>query len=255
MVVSEANALNDAPCVEASGGRHPSMVGIVLLLTTVVAAGWGSLRLTDPNKLPIRQVRIAGAFRHLSPGELQSLVVSHVQGGFFTVDVDAIRRALLADPWVEQVSVRRQWPDGLTVYVREHIAVARWGEKGLLNVEGEFFSPDKNTFPQHLTELNGPEGTRPQLLDRLRVLRVALSHAGRDVVKLSLSDRRAWSFELDDGLTVIVGRKDFGDRVRRFARVFPTALSSRIADIDRVDLRYTNGFAVRWKHANPKTQG
>jgi len=181
--------------------------------------------------------------------------VSHVQGGFFTVDVDAIRRALLADPWVEQVSVRRQWPDGLTVYVREHIAVARWGEKGLLNVEGEFFSPDKNTFPQHLTELNGPEGTRPQLLDRLRVLRVALSHAGRDVVKLSLSDRRAWSFELDDGLTVIVGRKDFGDRVRRFARVFPTALSSRIADIDRVDLRYTNGFAVRWKHANPKTQG
>jgi cell division protein FtsQ len=104
-------------------------------------------------------------------------------------------------------------------------------------------------------ELNGPEGTQPQLLDRLRVLRVALSHAGRDVVKLSLSDRRAWSFELDDGLTVMVGRKDFGDRVRRFARVFPTALSSRIADIDRVDLRYTNGFAVRWKHANPKTQG
>ncbi len=255
MAESDLSTLNEGPDVRAEGLRLRSILGIVLVLGTILVIGWGGLRLTNPNTLPIRQVRIEGAFRHLSPSALEALVMDHMRGGFFTVDVEAIRSALLRQPWVKRVSVRRQWPDGLTVYVREQTPIARWADKGLLNVEGQFFSPDKNTIPHELTELNGPEGTQAQLLDRLRVLEVALRNSGTQLVRLNVSDRRAWSFELDNGLMVIVGRRDFDDRVRRFARIFPKALQGRVADIERVDLRYTNGFVVRWKAATPMAQG
>ena len=233
----------------AWGARLRSAVRPAAAITVaVVLAGavvWGVERLRDPHTLPLRAVQVEGEFRHLSEVELQQAVLPHVRGGFFTVDVARVQRAAQSLPWVQQASVRRVWPDTLQVHVVEQRAVARWGGQGLLNAEGELFRPAEN-LPEGLPELHGPEGREAAVLlqygDALRLL----APGGLKVARLVQDERRAWTLELEGGVTLALGRGDPNARLARFVRVYPTVFAERAARLRAVDLRYSNGFAVRW---------
>jgi len=64
---------------------------------------------------------------------------------------------------------------------------------------------------------------------------------------LRLDERRAWMFESTEGLLVVIGRKDFDERVTRFVELIPGNLGAKIHDAEMIDMRYPNGFSVRWK--------
>lgn len=228
--------------------RRPWPVSDLLLaLLIVVVIGTGIAYLLKPDTLPISQVRIEGEFRQLSAGSLEQLVRMRLTGGFFSVDVRVLREALLSDPWVREVWVQRVWPDGLRVSVREQVAVARWSDDGLLNAAGEYFAPAPETFPPGLPRLDGPPGSQGRMLKRLRQAQEVLAPLGLKPARIRLSDRRAWTIELNDGLEVILGRADFDLRLERFAQLVPAALGERLREAGQVDMRYTNGFAVRWR--------
>ncbi len=52
--------------------------------------------------------------------------------------------------------------------------------------------------------------------------------------------------ELADGLQVRLGRQDVKDRLERFIRLASPMVAKRVAEINYVDMRYTNGFSVGW---------
>jgi len=221
-----------------------SLVGglMAVLVVTVIVSGF--VWMMKPATLPIRQVHIEGKFLRLDTFRLQELVTDKVRGGFFNIDVASIRNALVALPWVNDVSVHRIWPDGLRVIVNEQTAVVRWNETGLLNEQGHYFSPEKESFPQDLPLLEGPEESQELLLERFNLLKQTY---GLSVVRLQLNERRAWKFELENGLSVVLGRKDFESRVERFVSVVMNNLGEKSSQAREIDMRYTNGFAVRWK--------
>ena len=70
--------------------------------------------------------------------------------------------------------------------------------------------------------------------------------SGHDVRALRLDARGSWSLVLSDGAEVIVGRSDPRPRIGRFARLLPQLLAQPRGTLRRVDLRYTNGFALQW---------
>jgi cell division protein FtsQ len=215
---------------------------VAVLVTTAIVAGF--VWMMKPATLPIKQVHIEGEFLRLDTNRLQMLVTDKVRGGFFNIDVAAIRSDLMALPWVKDVSVHRAWPDGLRVVVDEQIAVVRWNENGLLNVQGQYFSPDKDSFSQGLPVLEGPDESRKLLLERFKLLKDTY---GLSLLRLHLNERRAWSFELDSGLSVVLGRRDFDNRVERFVDVVIKNLGEKLSQAKEIDMRYTNGFAVRWQ--------
>jgi len=67
------------------------------------------------------------------------------------------------------------------------------------------------------------------------------------LLRLQLNERRSWMFELNDNIRVIIGRTDFNNRVARFFEYVPKGLGPKLAKAEQIDMRYTNGFAVRWK--------
>ena len=71
------------------------------------------------------------------------------------------------------------------------------------------------------------------------------------VAELELSERRAWRVTLADGAVLILGRHFVGERLERFARAWPTALEPNWTRVASLDLRYTNGFAVRPRASAP----
>lgn len=221
--------------------------GVLLVLMIICLIVWAGMTLMRPDILPIRNVRVEGEFRQLSPDRLEAIVTDTVRGGFFNVNVDVIQKVLLHDPWVYQVTVRRNWPDGLTVKVSEQVAVAQWDQSGLINSDGELFAPEPYTYPKGLPRLIGPENTYPQMLRQLQIFQEDLKSTGFRISELTLNERRSWTVQLTDGPLLILGRKNISKRMDRITAYMTSGLQKNMQDMEIIDLRYTNGFAVRWK--------
>jgi cell division protein FtsQ len=218
----------------------------------LVIVAWSVKTLVSPEVLPIRHVRVSGDFNQVTANELYQAIAEHAVGGFFTVDVFAIKQAASKLSWVQSVSVRRVWPDTLRVKVREQKPLARWSDGALINASGDLFQPISGNVPDELPVFSGPQGTRGLLVTEYKKLQGHLNKIHQRVALLSLDQRRAWRAMLDNGIELIIGRSAPEQGIERYIKVFPSVLSNKVNDIERVDLRYTNGFAVRWKIKDKK---
>jgi cell division protein FtsQ len=225
------------------------------LLAAALLAGatWGIITLRDPATLPIRAVKVEGRFTHVTAQALQQAVADAATGGFLSVDVDAIRRAALSLPWVHSVAVQRVWPDTLRLTVTEQIAVARWGEQGLINSDGDVFIPDPSSFPPGLPELRGPAGTEDAVLSQYRAMNQALAPLKLRITRLELDERRAWRLTMEGGMELMLGREQAEARLQRFINIYPALQAAEPPGIARVDMRYSNGFALQRKITNEGT--
>lgn len=241
---------------EEAGTPAGHMVLYQAIFSVLVTAFlvWSVYTLLDPGTLPIKQVKIEGEFSHLSGTKLQELVRNTARGNFFNLDVAAVRNALLADPWVQDISVQRVWPDTIRVFVTEQVAVARWSSAGLLNRSGQYFSPEKSTFPDNLPLLDGPGDAQAMILDKYVFLEKLLRSRGLSLDALRLNERRAWQAELHGGLQVELGRENFDERALRFVKLVIDGLGPRISGAGKIDMRYPNGYAVQWKEGDAEIQ-
>jgi cell division protein FtsQ len=135
----------------------------------------------------------------------------------------------------------------LIVRVEEQQAVARWAAGGLLSRRGELFEPEDSKAWTQLPLLRGPTDTERTVAEKYREMIDMLTPLGLKVSHLTMDERRAWNLRLSNGLQMVLGRDDTHLRLLRFVRVYADVLKPRLEAIDGVDLRYTNGFAVRWR--------
>jgi cell division protein FtsQ len=199
---------------------------------------------------PIQSVNVAGRFQRVSPADVERAVKQQVREvGLVSVDLAAVRKAIASIPWVDAVTVQRAWPHGLRVVVSEQVAAARWRENGLLNTRGELFASDARHVPQELAQLDGPNGTETEVAQRYLSSQGRLAEAGLRLTALRLDARGAWEFDLANGVTVRLGRRQVEERFDRFVTTAAKLVTQRADDIAYVDMRYTNGFAIGWRGA------
>jgi cell division protein FtsQ len=197
---------------------------------------------------PIETVAVQGRFQRVAPGDVERAVKAQLHGaGLLSVDLGEVRRAIHTLPWVDAVSVQRAWPRGLTVLVIEQTAAARWGERGLLNMRGELFDADAHHVPSELAQLAGPEGKESLVAQRYLAAAARLMQAGLRVTAMRLDARGAWEFDLANGVTVRLGRRQVDERFEKFMNTALKLVTQRGEDIAYVDMRYTNGFAIGWR--------
>lgn len=196
--------------------------------------------------LPVNKVIVEGEFRHADLKQLQDRISSQAGSGFFNVDVTAIENVAREVDWIRSVSVRRVWPDTLKVYITEHQAYAAWNDKGLINKQGELFTPADKNAAASLPLLKGPEGTHETLLAQYHHLAPVMAQLGFDISVLEMDERFAWHVVLDNGARLLFGREQVDEAVKRFVDVFGGQFARNLNDVKQVDLRYTNGFAIKW---------
>lgn len=220
--------------------------GALLALALALGLGLGTRIIVDPRTFPVTAVQVEGELRHVDRAAAEQLVAPHATGSFFTVDVDAIRVALVALPWVRQAEVRRVWPRTLRVVIAEQEPWARWGEHGVLSTRGEVFMPPLSSVPPGLPRLVGPAGTQALVGRQFRRMSRELGAVGGGLRGLSMDARHAWTLELAEGTQVVLGRSEVPARLRRFVAAYAALRDADAGRMQRVDLRYTNGMAVRW---------
>lgn len=224
------------------GGLRP-VLGVLALLVGVGVMVWGLMASFDR---PIGKVEVAGQFQRVAPLQIQEVVAPFRGSGFLSVDLDALCAALETIPWVDRARVERKWPNGVRVFITEHVAAARWGESGLMNTRGELFLTDTRHIPQELPQLVGPAGTEAQVARLYLETYPRLLGVGMQLSKVELDARGAWQLTMHNGVTVRLGRQDVAARLERFIAVASPIVAARAAEVSYVDLRYSNGFSVGW---------
>jgi cell division protein FtsQ len=224
-----------------------SLSGLLLLGVLAMATTLGMRWMSDPYRFPLDVVEVRGEFRYMQQAALQTAVAPHATGGFFTVDVDSIRAAAEGLPWVHRAKVRRIWPATLRLHITEQQAVANWNDGGYLNVAGEAFYPPAGMSPKGLPQLGGPDDQAARVLQRYRDVSRTLQSLAMRVTQLTMDTRRAWTLQLDNGVELKLGRTHPWQRLQRFVRAYPNVFDGRMADLRRVDMRYSNGFSVYWQ--------
>ncbi|WP_193222271.1 cell division protein FtsQ/DivIB [Alkalilimnicola sp. S0819] len=242
--------------------RQPSEAGPLLLsrlrwvlagalLVLVLIGGRGAWHWLGSDELfPLRGVSLQGELRHVDEAALREAMSVHLGRGMLGLDMDAIRRAVEALPWVERAAARRLWPGTLLLEVREQQALGRWGEAALVSVEGELFRPEAASVPEGLPALHGPDVEAARVASRYLALRERFDQVGLALTGLSLDARDSWRLTLADGARLELGSEETERRVSRFLRVWPR-LDSGERGLARVDLRYPHGFAVAWAEPGP----
>jgi cell division protein FtsQ len=226
----------------------PIALTVLVLMGVTFLMQRGSFSVVRDTLVPIRHVRIEGAFANVEPEELEAVVMPLVRVNYITVDIESIERALIKVPWVMQARVTRIWPNTVQIDVMEQEPIARWGNDSLIGRDGKVFRVARGLGGfLHLPLLLGPEGREGEVLAMLEGLNQDFSPRNTHVTSLKLSGRLAWTATLSDGPEIAYGNQDPRQATLRLLSVLPGLGKERIEAIRTIDMRYPRGFAVTWK--------
>jgi cell division protein FtsQ len=199
---------------------------------------------------PISAITVDGTFQRVSALQIEEAISDELGTGFFSANLNRIRNRVVDLAWVDQATVARRWPGKLVISVTEQVPAAIWGERGLLNTRGDLFVSDARHVPAELPRLSGPEGQSSVVAQRYLAMREKLIPFGLDLRQVHLDARGAWQMKLSNGVDIRLGRRDVDARAALFLDVAANIISSREAEIDFVDMRYSNGFTIGWKNGS-----
>jgi cell division protein FtsQ len=227
------------------------LFGAVALALFVACFWW----LAQRPLFTLKAIRIEGqetALRYVNPSTVRGTALPRIKGNFFSVNLDSVRAAFEAVPWVRKATVRREWPNKLIVTLEEHVPLGTWGDDGrLLSIKGDVFTANLGEAEEdgELLEFSGPLGSEKEVVARFQDFLEWFAPANLAPETVQLSGRYAWTVKLNNGMTVQLGREQSREmlkaRVDRLVGIYPQ-LVARLQDrIESVDLRYPNGFALK----------
>lgn len=203
---------------------------------------------TNAELMPLSRIIVQGKVAHTRVNDIRSSVLTiDNMGSFLTQDVNEIQDHIEKLPWVDKVSIRKQWPDIIKLNITEHEAAAIWNDKKLLTPMGEIFSGKIIDLKQkNLARLFGDDLQSDEVMKAYKRMQPLFLSANLSIKEVLFSLRHAWTIVLSNGIRLKLGRESLDERVNRFLYFYPH-LKNKYEQIDYVDLRYDIGFAVGWK--------
>lgn len=234
---------------------------LVGLLLPALAVAW----LLRQPWFGFTRIELDGELNRSSVATIRANALPRLQGNFFTVDLQATRRAFESVPWVRRAEVQRHWPGQLRVRLQEHRAVALWEDidgrdrrdDRLVGEDGSVFQANPGDVEdEQLPVFRGPEGASSRMWALYAPLSQTLAPLGRitggresaSIRSLRLSSRGSWSVELDTGARIEIGRgepQELLARSAQFVRTLPQAVAPFRRPVLYADLRHAEGYALR----------
>ena len=244
MAKSRRQAQRNTPVSTSPSFRWRKSYNWIFLLLPLILMG---VYLNQVEQLlPIRTIQLSGTFENLERPAVEKALQPFLGQEFFSLDIHQVRQVLHHRSWVESVSVRRVWPDKLRVTVREKIAVARWDAQHLLSDSASIYRANTDAF-SHLPLVHAANHPPAWVLQQFYRLEARFRGVDERLVALRVDSRGALDVELINGLEIKLGRRDIDHKIDRLVSIYPQQILPRREQIQRLDLRYSNGFAVAWK--------
>ncbi len=202
-------------------------------------------RWTKPSTpVALDNIHVHGELRYLSPETVRDMVREAIQQDVIKTDLTSVQAHLLTNAWVRQVRIKRRPPADLDVFVEERRPLARWQERGLVDVNGEVFIPEHmpTTAPKIFVDV-----PKDSVREALLVLRQAVNKLAKEALRpvgVGRDVLGTWRVELANGVSLVLGRTDLPTRLERVTKVWPAIVAYGAPET--LDVRYKHGIAVRY---------
>ncbi|WP_147195217.1 cell division protein FtsQ [Pantoea sp. MBD-2R] len=236
----------------SNGSRLAGILFLLIVLGVMSAGGFVIVKwMNDASRLPLSRLVVTGQMHYTTNDDIRQAILSlGAPGTFMSQDVDVIQQQIERLPWIQQVSVRKQWPDELKIHLVEYVPVARWNDLHMVDASGKSFSvPANHMGKASMPMLYGPEGSESEVLAGFHQMSDMLAASKFKLKAASMTARRSWQLVLDDDERLELGRNEDMKRLKRFIQLYPTLQQQAQTEnkrISYVDLRYDSGAAVGW---------
>lgn len=227
-------------------------VRMVMLVIGLLVVGGGALLGRSAihgwfAQYPIQNIKVVGTLKNVDQAVLKAALSPYMADNFFTVDLNEMKETAESLTWIDYADTKKEWPNTVIVYLQERVPVANWGKNEFLSVKGEIFSAEHVQPDVNLPTFIGKPEQAGVIAERYGKMQEILRDVGLSVRALELEDRISWKAQLDNGLTLVVDDKDSVEKLKRFTRLYGIFTEQQKQQLFKVDLRYENGLAIKWK--------
>ncbi len=238
----------------AGGLLYPQWLDWQAQSAVVAATDQSETLRPDPG---LKRVIFQGDTRGVDMQSLAQQLQEKSHAGYLALEPEWVRTLVEAEPWVRAAAVRKDWEGVLEIQLVRQQPWARWQNPaqskqptGYVNASGQVFVPSElDTAQQHLPLLQGGTRDAEAMVDLFRRSTEALHIADPDAVlaRLHMNTRGAVQLELASGLVIELGRRAISARLQRMTHALQQLRHEglEVAEIQRLDLRYSRGFAMR----------
>lgn len=208
---------------------------------------------------PVKHVAIESKLRFVDKEELSRSVFDFIDEGMWAIDLAKLQHQLREFDWIKNVEIRKVWPDQLVLVIEEHNPQVRFGKNILTQSGTKVLIAKEQVWMTKLpfVEMHNQDEMTAEELKRIwagyKKYKRQFELVNLDARFLKVDEINNWILEFANELTVNLGRKNHEARVERLVGVY-----SEIKDksqIERIDLRYSNGFAVVKKEVDRDLNG
>merc|ERR1711991_227065 len=118
--------------------------------------------------------------------EIQQAIKTTLNGTTLSTDLKMMVELILDNPWVEQVVVRRVWPDTIVLRLQERRIIALWNNKYLISELGEVtnipvthYKKIEDRLGCYLIKIEGPEDFLSKIVARAEVTNNLLTNINK----------------------------------------------------------------------------
>ncbi len=236
----------------SNGSRLAGILFLTMVLGVISVGGFVVVKwMDDASRQPLSRLVVTGQMHYTTNDDIRQAILSlGAPGTFMSQDVDIIQQQIERLPWIQQVSVRKQWPDELKIHLVEYVPVARWNDLHMVDASGKSFSVPANHMGKAVMPLlYGPEGSESEVLAGFHQMSDMLAASKFKLKAASMTARRSWQLVLEDDVRLELGRNEDMKRLKRFIQLYPSFQQQAQTEnkrISYVDLRYDSGAAVGW---------
>ncbi|MCX8600410.1 MULTISPECIES: FtsQ-type POTRA domain-containing protein [unclassified Gilliamella] len=244
------------------------LIGFLFFIMIIFISTWvvHSFKnwMDDPEQMVLSQLTLSGEHTYTTEDDLREAILGlGLPNTYIGQDVDDIQQEVMRFPWVKQVSVRKQWPDRLVVYIEEYKPAFYWNDLFLLDKSGNVFSVPLDRIGElPLPRIYGPEGKAKSMLETYYSLenlskKLANNQLALQITAAISDERNAWQLMVkqciaglcleNQDIKLMLGSEHIEERYNRFIKLFPE-IQSRIPVDEKItvaDLRYENGISVQ----------
>ena len=222
--------------------RIANFIFSIIAFTLVVAS---SFHISQLQTFEIDTIMVEGDMHSETIEKISSVSLDGLSRNFFKINLQKMKELLERLPRVRAVEIVRRWPDRLDIFVFEHTPVALWGDDGFISEDGTVINASvEESAASVLPVFDGPELMAGEILGIYWDGNNILDAVEKHIVGVFVDDRFTWEIQLDNGHILRLGREKKLQRITRFTVVFDIVLSELGDNIEYIDMRYEDGFAI-----------
>ena len=203
-------------------------------------------QLMTSSNFPINEIGIKGEYENINKRQINLIKNKFINKNFFGINLESTRQAFKKLPWIRDVSIRRDWNNfGLLVEIESHKPIARWNNRGLVNSFGEIFHA---AYEDDLPLFVGPDEFTKEMTVKFNQINKILEKESMQIGTISLSNRLSWEIYTNNHMRIFLGKENKNSIVNKLNILienYHRVLSELKSQIDYIDLRYKDGFAVK----------